>query len=301
MFLDIHISGTSGSESESVIHHFNLLALLLFDSKSYGKILELYFRLYHLCANKEALVSEYGRWVNESWVWDLVWRRALFDREREATNELISAISSVTPIAGNKDGWIWKAASDGKYSTKLAYACIEEHKNRSALAPTVKDLLKMWGTATLQKARVAAWRVLRNRMPTCDNLKMRNIPLDEVDSMCSACFQHNESTNHLFLLCPKTEKVWDEIQRWLGLSTIRPQLVTTHFESFTNLGMGKKNEKFLTALWMCTVWQLWKRRNDCRFDGKAWETKKLFFEIKAIMWSWVKIFNLLDVEPSFAS
>ncbi|XP_057802952.1 uncharacterized protein LOC131018245 [Salvia miltiorrhiza] len=179
-------------------------------------------------------------------------------------------------LAGTKDVWCWKATSNGKYSTKSAYACIEEQRERSVQVLLIKNhLVKVWGAAAPQKAKVGAWRALRNRLPTCDNLKRRNIPLDEVDAVCSACFHHNESVNHLLLKCPKTEMVWVEIHRWIGISTAQPQLINMHFESFINLGTGKENEKFLTALWICTVWQLWKKRNECRFDGKGWEPKNL--------------------------
>ncbi|XP_057774897.1 uncharacterized protein LOC130993878 [Salvia miltiorrhiza] len=174
-------------------------------------------------------------------------------------------------------------------------------RNSSTMTPSDKvTFAKIWATHAPHKAKITVWRTLRNRLPTCNNLKKRNIPLDEVDSMCNACFSHNESINHVFLRCQKTEMVWDELQNWLGTTTVRPNQVSTHFSTFSNLGKGKRSGKFLASMWMCTIWQLWKERNDSRFEGKQRDVKSMIAEIKTRMWSWNKIFDLLDQEQNLS-
>ncbi|XP_057786471.1 uncharacterized protein LOC131011494 [Salvia miltiorrhiza] len=143
------------------------------------------------------------------------------------------------------------------------------------------------------------WRIMRNRLPTCDNLVKRRIPLGEEEVLCNACCQREESAQHLFLRCPKTEMVWNEIQKWVGVDSVRPDNVEAHFEAFSNLGTRKTSSKFLSVLWACTTWLIWKGRNESRFESKNWEIAKMLGGIKARLWSWNKIFNLLEGEVSF--
>lgn len=49
---------------------------------------ELFTRLFHLSTRKEGMVKQMGDWVDGKWVWRLVWRRNLFDREKAKENEL---------------------------------------------------------------------------------------------------------------------------------------------------------------------------------------------------------------------
>ncbi|XP_057803544.1 uncharacterized protein LOC131018864 [Salvia miltiorrhiza] len=140
-------------------------------------------------------------------------------------------------------------------------------------------LKRVWDTPTPQKARVTSWRILRNRLPTCDNLRKRNILVGEEEGWSNACCNQFESIAHVFLTCPKSEAVWIKMQKWLRVSAPHPQNIIAHFDAFTNMGK-KKSCKFLSALWMCVNWMLWKYRNDSRFDDKTWEIQSFIREIR---------------------
>ncbi|XP_057779689.1 uncharacterized protein LOC130998274 [Salvia miltiorrhiza] len=259
-------------------------------------------RLFQLTENKEATISEFGKWENGGWIWELKWRRDLFQREIEASNELLSSISSVSLVAGNEDGWCWRATKNETFSTKSAYELIKATRNQDLTAHPNKDLIaKVWDTPAPQKARVTAWRALRNRLPTCNNLVKRNIQLGVEEVMCNAYFHQVESANHCFLTCPKAEVIWNSIYQWLGITDVRQQCVVAHLESFAHLGRSKRSRKFLTTLWMCTIWLMWKWRNVSRFDSNTGDTKSMIGELKVRMWSWIKTFGLLDYDISFSS
>ncbi|XP_057811533.1 uncharacterized protein LOC131025764 [Salvia miltiorrhiza] len=233
-----------------------------------------------------------GTWEETEWIWDLKWRRTLFDWEVPILNELLSSISAIVPTAGTIDGWRWTASKDGRFSTSSAYAWIKESRSREVTRSSSKQKSALaWKICAPQKVRVSAWRILRNRLPSCDNLRKRNIPVGEEEIMCNACCQEVESANHVFLTCPKTDMLWSEIQRWTGFLSARPNSIEGHFDVFTQMGKGKKSRRFLSALWACTTWLIWKGRNESRFEGKNWDVKKLCGEIKARMWSWNRIFN----------
>ncbi|XP_057803670.1 uncharacterized protein LOC131019001 [Salvia miltiorrhiza] len=144
-----------------------------------------------------------------------------------------------------------------------------------------KRAAKVWQICAPQKVKVTAWRIFRNRLPTCDNLSKRNISLDDVEIMCNACCQEKESADHLFRSCPKTEMIWNEVQKWTRLYTARSDCNEAHFHSFIHKGRGKNIKKFLEALWTCTTWLIWKGRNESRFQNKNWEVQKMLGKIKA--------------------
>ncbi|XP_057785842.1 uncharacterized protein LOC131003338 [Salvia miltiorrhiza] len=199
---------------------------------------------------------------------------------------------------GDADDWSWTAAKDGFYSTRSAYEVIYKTRQERPASEAINDILsKVWKSPVPHKVRVTAWRTLRDRLPTCDNLRRRNILVDEVDLGC-ACFHNEETINHFLLHCPKTEKVWDDILRWLGMCFVRPPNVVSHFLSFTNLGNRKRSRKFLLALWCCVNWVVWRCRNVSRFENKGWDIHKVVSEIKVRMWSWGKIFDFLDLDSN---
>ncbi|XP_057803570.1 uncharacterized protein LOC131018894 [Salvia miltiorrhiza] len=243
-------------------------------------------RLFHLCDNKEVSVDESGLWVDGNWEWVFNWRRELLKREKGSVEALTGFLSHHIPCAGKTDGWTWKASKEGVYTTKSAYSVMAATKNVVPAAQDVNETLAaVWETPAPFKVRVTAWRCLRNRLATCDNLIKRNVAISTEESACNGCVSGVETVDHLFLLCPKVEQVWDGIQKWLGFSTVRPHNITHHFTSFTHLGRRKRSEKFLKTVWTCTIWLLWKRRNESRFDGKGWEVQMLIQEIKGRLWS----------------
>ncbi|XP_057811901.1 uncharacterized protein LOC131026149 [Salvia miltiorrhiza] len=257
-------------------------------------------RLYRLSANRNALISESGRWENGEWQWELRWRRELFERERVGANELLSAISLVSLKAEMDDGWQWKADKNSIFSAKSAYSIISEVKKEAVAENESKEsLAKVWRAPAPHKARTTAWRILRNRLPTCDNLLRRNIPLQVADRGCNACFHQQESINHLLLHCPKTRKLWDEVYKWLGICFVQPLDVVSHFRLFTEWSRRKESRKFLRALWCCINWVLWRCRNLSRFEDKVWEINDVVLEIKAKMWSWGRVFGMSDVGSRF--
>ncbi|XP_057789992.1 uncharacterized protein LOC131006854 [Salvia miltiorrhiza] len=141
---------------------------------------------------------------------------------------------------------------------------------------------------------MTAWRMLKNRLPTCDNLRKMKILLNDEESKCFECGMQEESINHLFLICPKTDEVWNEVQKWLGVATVRPNHFEKHLGTFTSFGKEKKIRNLLLAIWVGCIWILWKKRNERRFSGKEWNCKNFVLEIKIRLWSWNRIFEIVD-------
>ncbi|XP_057774859.1 uncharacterized protein LOC130993838 [Salvia miltiorrhiza] len=159
----------------------------------------------------------------------------------------------------------------------------------------------VWNSKAPHKAIMTAWRVIRNRIPTYDNLRKRSVAIGEEDSKCNACKLHTESSNHFFLQCPKAEEVWNEIQLWMGISTARTNSIGEFLCTFVGLGSGKRLDKLMKSLWVCSIWTMWKRKNESRFEGKVWDSQSTVSEIKVRLWCWNKIFEIVNKELNLSS
>ncbi|XP_057792435.1 uncharacterized protein LOC131009197 [Salvia miltiorrhiza] len=170
-------------------------------------------------------------------------------------------------MAREKDGWRWNATKDGKFTTSSAYETIAKEKRDEASCSAV-EAAKVWNAPTTHKAQVTAWRSLKNRLATCDNLLKRKIQIADEERWCNACVMAEETVEHVLLHCPKTQQVWNFIQQWINIETVTPKGLSQHFLSFFHASKDKRWRNFLKGLWIGVVWSLWRCRNESRFQGK---------------------------------
>ncbi|XP_057803577.1 uncharacterized protein LOC131018903 [Salvia miltiorrhiza] len=252
-------------------------------------------RLFQLATDKEATVGEWGKWVDGEWIWEFKWRREIRASEQEMVDRLTNFISQCVPCADREDCWTWLASSDGKFSTKSTYSILKAYSNVLPRPNADADFLNLiWKAKTPHKATMTTWRMLKNRLPTCENLRKRKILMTDEATKCCECDMQEESTNHFFLLCPKTDEVWNELQKWLGIVTARPNHFGKHFGMFISFGKEKKIRNLLLAIWVGCIWIMWKKRNERRFDGKLWDSKNFVLEIKIRLWFWNMIFEIVE-------
>ncbi|GAU21854.1 hypothetical protein TSUD_33500 [Trifolium subterraneum] len=118
------------------------------------------------------------------------------------------------------------------------------------------------------KVSVAAWRLLRNRLPTKDNLVRRHI-IPQSAHLCVAECGVPETAQHLFLSCPAFAPLWGLVRSWVGISAVDPSQLHDHFVQFTHSAGGLLvRRSFLQLLWLCTIWVLWHERNSRIFKKK---------------------------------
>ncbi|XP_057775022.1 uncharacterized protein LOC130994001 [Salvia miltiorrhiza] len=201
---------------------------------------------------------------------------------------------------GTKDGWEWTETDDGKFTTKSAYDVIKSRRNESTHHADDKwRMAEVWKTPAPHKVTVTTWRLLRNRLPTCDNIRKRGVLLAEEDQACQHCNEQDENASHLFTTCTKTQEIWDEIQKWCGISMARPASTAMHWEMFGHCGKKKKIRKLLNMIWIGCVWMLWKKRNERIFEGKETIVGDFIQEIKARTWGWNRTFGVVDIDMNF--
>ncbi|RZC29830.1 Cytochrome P450 714A1 [Glycine soja] len=200
------LSGSNGLRGASILHPFRSWSMA-----------EKYPRLYSVSLQQHQLIRSMGVYQGMGWEWNFPWRRALFD------NEITSAANFLRDIAENKiqqqglDTWEWSADPEGQYSTRSAYDLIGEEARDSSQEECFE---KLWRIKVPARFLVFAWRLLRDRLPTRQNLQRRQIQL--TDSLCPLCRTQQEDASHLFFHCSKVQPIWWETMSWLQVKGAFP-------------------------------------------------------------------------------
>ena len=79
----------------------------------------------------------------------------------------------------------------------------------------------VWLKHIPSKVSLMVWRLLRNRLPTRDNLARRGI-LHSDASTCAAGCDVSESALHLFINCDYSSRLWTNVRFWLGIYEVSP-------------------------------------------------------------------------------
>ncbi|KAL8485478.1 hypothetical protein ACS0TY_027685 [Phlomoides rotata] len=155
--------------------------------------------------------------------------------------------------------------------------------------PKSKIHKKLWKSWATRKATITAWKLLKDRMATTDNLARRGIILDDEAKICQMCKEKEESTRHLFFECKVTYDLWSGILKWLGVSMALHIIPSIHFLLFENsLGRGYK-AKAAASIWIGMVWSIWKLRNEVIFNKATINLERELSKIKINVWNWISI------------
>ncbi|XP_011102044.1 uncharacterized protein LOC105180093 [Sesamum indicum] len=132
----------------------------------------------------------------------------------------------------------------------------------------------IWKAFIPPKYSFIMWLGLRNRLATRDRLEF----LHEED-LCSLCINTKESAKHLFFECPFSTYVWSHIRVWLGINR---RMSTLHsavkWLKKEKTGSSVHNKARHLAL-SCTVYTLWRHRNEFIFEGAVPNPEGLIMSI----------------------
>jgi len=145
--------------------------------------------------------------------------------------------------------------------------------------------VQLWKSPAPSKVVAFSWRALLNRIPTRSNLIRRNAIPTSVNSHCVFCNMVEESTNHLFLHCLETWKIWLQIQKWLEVCLITPSNLFSHWECWNGLvSYHKEHQRGMRLIWLSTVWAIWKARNNIIFNNSVFSLDDMVEEIQVLSW-----------------
>jgi hypothetical protein len=90
----------------------------------------------------------------------------------------------------------------------------------------------VWHKNIPSKVSLFVWRLLRNRLPTKDNLARRNILHSNDQLACVADCGDAETAQHIFLSCAISVNVWQHVRSWLGIDFVAPNMLDIILLSF---------------------------------------------------------------------
>jgi hypothetical protein len=108
--------------------------------------------------------------------------------------------------------------------------------------------------------------------------------------VCPLCKQTEETSNHLFVHCRYTTRIWELLKDWLGIHGIHPRQWggLNIDEWWASLAEGPSMHwKGLATLTLLTVWEIWQERNARVFRNKLSPSFVLLDKIKNEARLWV--------------
>lgn len=147
-----------------------------------------------------------------------------------------------------------------------------------------------------KESQTIAWKILREQLPTRDNLKKRNIIPLTTSSECVVCGEVKESIPHLFFVCSFARYVWSKFYQWIDVALVSQPSRTIHFLTHSEMFDPGKITTFTSTMWTRVMWTLWNLHNDLIFNAAQLCPIKAFNKIKAHMWCWFVV-----KENSFSS
>jgi hypothetical protein len=85
----------------------------------------------------------------------------------------------------------------------------------------------IWHSQVPLKVSIFAWRLLRDRLPTKENMVTRGILSPAADLCVSGCGEM-ESAHHLFLSCGTFGSLWALVCLWINVSVVEYTSLRDH-------------------------------------------------------------------------
>jgi hypothetical protein len=212
--------------------------------------------------------------------WNLIWRRRLFVWETTLLNDLLLLLNSVR-LTEAMDDWNSIGGEGDNFSVKSAYVMVSDMLIPMEFNSPIQELAFKINWKCIAPSMVTgfAWLVLRDRVPTRENLIRRRIVLDNDQNRCIFCGDHAETAQHLFLYC-------NAILNWLGLNLSLPHSIMSILIFMAQTHGSKKKRQGLVLIWKAVIWTIWRHRNKVMFDNGRIDLVSLVDEVKTVSWRW---------------
>lgn len=122
------------------------------------------------------------------------------------------------------------------------------------------------------------WRVKLEVIATRQNLFTKHIARDK---LCPICKQHDETTEHIFLLCPWTTPVWHSLQICKVPTIHNVHSFAEWLQEILEAEYTNSTHKSTTILIIFyAIWFIWKARNTMVFEDKHPNPTQIFIQIR---------------------
>jgi len=232
------------------------------------------------------VISEVGEWAttgeNDVFLWKLAWRRQLFMWEEDQYGQLISLLNSIRWKRGSVDKRIWGVGDLKTYTVGSGYRVLNEF----ASSTSGKWFKELWSLKVVGSAQLCVWRAMLEKLPTRLSLDKRGAAVPS--NLCRLSKKFEEAAQHVLISCEVVQNVWDNCDRWLGISFVRNHYIINHFQSFFLSRFSQKINVFWRGMWVAIVWEICMHRNKIEFNSGIVDDVEIFTLAQLKVWSWNK-------------
>ncbi|RZB98494.1 CST complex subunit CTC1 [Glycine soja] len=139
------------------------------------------------------------------------------------------------------------------------------------------------------RVTVFTWRLVRDRLPTRQNLQRRQVSILEMS--CPLCRNADEDAAHLFLHCSRIQPIWWESMSWLNLKGAAPLTPKQHFLQHMDVQAHGVRINRWQCWWLALTWSIWRHRNNIVFSNETFNANKLFDDAIFNLWTWLRNFE----------
>jgi hypothetical protein len=132
--------------------------------------------------------------------WRILFRRQLGLNELVEWENLCREVPGL-PVEDEDDAMSWTLEPSGRYLTRSMYLSL----SRGA---TVTYFKEVWRARVPPKIKIFLWQLIRNRLPSCEQVAKRMGPSN---GRCALCGDM-EDCNHIFFTCPMSRFMWAGIR-----------------------------------------------------------------------------------------
>ena len=218
-----------------------------------------YPRLFSISNQKDAMVAEVRVEGGTESGWNLTWRRGLFVWEEEVLNSMLLDLQGFECSQG-EDEWRWTLEGGGGFTVRSMYKKLEVvSRGEEGWGEEENHVLsQIWKSGAPSRVVAFAWKGLLNRIPTRDNSAWRNVLPIGANFNCVFCNEVEETTNHLFLHCTVTWKIWLALLNWFQTNLIIPENLFAHWKCWDGLLVNRKESKRgMRIIWHTALWLIW--------------------------------------------
>jgi hypothetical protein len=243
-------------------------------------------RLFSISRQKEATVAEIWDPGSADFKWRLLWRRRLFVWEENVVEELKGVLNEAI-VSAEVDCWSWRPDKNNIFTVSSTYKLITQLQHSPVQQTQWHAYIyqNLWKSPAPSKVSSFVWQLLHDRVPTRNNLVIRQVITEGLESVCPLCGLELETSEHLFMYCNVATKVWQDIFLWLNIPFDRPHSVFSILNCVLAAGNPKGNKGRMMIA--CAVfWMLWKFRNQAVFDNGSSSVVELVEGVKVASWKW---------------
>lgn len=242
---------------------------------------EKFNRLFNLETNKEARITERGRWINEEWKWEWGWRREPRGRELGELEELQTFLQGRSPNRGKEDHPNWWLHEDSEFTVqRLKNLIKKKEQSRGEIVEETR-----WSRLLSKKISIFIWRVCLGRL-SCRGVLDR-MGLDLHSTLCPRCGDELESVDHTLMKCKDVNLVWKEFCKWWNLPRSDFVSAVEIVGQVQKTGGSVTIEEVRTATLWSVLYQIWNHRNQIVFKDDKRKINEMVLEVQLRCFEWI--------------